>query len=624
MPRSVAFLVGLVIFLLIAGVLYMAQAILIPIALAILITFLLTPVVKVLQKWGLPRIASVVLVVGVSLAMVVGVGGLIAAQIYDLAQEMPEHKGQIKQNVSRITRWIVGPPTEQTGGDKQSVAGLITDVKKDVVEQIEQSTKSEGEGDGSFLGFEPIEVKVVEPDSLVPEYFTTLASQVVGPLGTAGLVVVLVLFMLVMREDLRNRIVTLSGRSHLAVTTQALDEAARRISRYLLMQFVINVTYGCCVTVGIFFIGVEYAALWGVCAALFRYVPYIGPWIAATLPIGYSLLTSGYWLEPILVISLVIVLELLSNNVMEPWLYGRGVGVSTAAVILGVMFWGWLWGPVGFVLATPLTACLVVAGRYMPALSLFNRFLGDVPEVEAHIIYYQRLLARDEDEAQELFDDHVRETSLAQTCERFLVPTLSSLKRDRMRGTVSGDQLSYIFESIEEHLEEAADEKVEPDVERPAEDVPLFLGYGVRDPEDEAAAKIASALAPSEGCRFEILSNDMLASEVLERIRAEAPAAVCLFSLPPGGMTRTRRVCKRWLAACPDLRIVLCRWGRGLSEKQRQSLQELGVVYVTTTPTETREQMQSIGRLRRPSVGADTGEIRPGGDDVSAGAARGA
>lgn len=593
LPRSVTFLAGLASFLLVAGLLYWAQAILIPIALAILLTFLLSPVVIRLQRAGLPKLIAVPLVVGASLAIVAGIAWLIGAQMIQLADELPKRQEQIVDNVGRLAESL---KSEETDGDKRSLSTLVGRIR----EKIEEKTASEEpESGGTFLGIGPIPVQIAEPpENAIPDSLGTYLAMAAEPVGTVGLAIVLVLFMLLKREDLRNRIVTLSGRANLAVTTKALDEAGQRIARYLLMQFVINVTYGLAVALGLFALRVEYAALWGVTAAVLRYIPYLGPWIAGTLPLIYSLLTSQGWGQPLGVLALIIVLELLSNNVMEPLLYGRGVGVSEVAVILSAVFWGWLWGPVGLVLATPLTACLVVAGRYVPAMSIFHRILGDVSEVEPHVVYYQRLLARDEEEAEELFDERMLATSLVEACTDVIVPALESVKRDRMRGLIAPEQERYILESVEEHLEETP---LPPDGE--ATDVvkdaaPLVLGYAVRDPEDEAAMAVLKQVLSRDACRFEVLSRDMLLSEIVAEIRERKPAGLCLIGLPPGGLTHARSLCKRLRVLLPELKIVIGRWGRPLSEKYRTALREQGASYIGHTPAETREHVRSLTRLQ--------------------------
>ena len=594
LPRSATFLIALIIFLLIAGLLYVAQAILIPVALAMLLTFLLAPVVLKIQRMGVPRVAAVLIVVTLFGAILTGMTWLLASEVYGLAQELPRHEEKVRGNVRKVTRYVVAQwRGDSTKTEEPDIGELVEDIRADIDRELTKDEKP----DQSNLGIGPIPVTIVE--SGIPGSYGIIASAAVAPLATIGLMVVLLLFMLLKREDLRNRIVTLSGRTNLAVTTKALDEAGKRIARYLMMQFIINVTYGLAVMIGLMIIGVDYALLWGVCAAFLRYIPYVGPWVAAVLPLTYSVLTHEHWIEPVAVVGMVLVLELLSNNVMEPMLYGRGVGVSEVVVILSAVFWGWLWGPVGLMLATPMTACLVVAGRYVPALSLFNRILGDVPEVETHFVYYQRLLARDEDEAQEIFDDVISESSLSAACDEVLVPTLYLLKNDRTRGVISQNQLTFILESIEEHVEEGetavnAESKI---TDQPGEKVPLFLGYGAREPEDELAATIMDQLVKHDPCRFEILSNDILFSEVIERIREEQPAALCLFCMPPGGLTQTRRLCMRLHSSFPDLKIVLGRWGRTLREKQRANFRDLGVAYIGRSPTETREQVLSIARL---------------------------
>jgi hypothetical protein len=326
------------------------------------------------------------------------------------------------------------------------------------------------------------------------------------------------------------------------------------------------------------------------------------------LPLGYSVLTSSGWGQPFGVLVLIGVLELLSNNVMEPLLYGRGIGVSAVGVILAAVFWGWLWGPVGLVLATPLTVCLVVAGRHVPALQVFNRLLGDVPEVEPHIVYYQRLLAKDDDEAEELFDEHVEREGIEAACEEVLVPALELAKRDQMRGVIEPDQLAFVLESVQEHLEEvpdgpksSSDEGVDGDggaaKVADIEDLPVVFGYGLRVQTDEAVLAVMSRLLKGSPCRFVPLSSSTLVSEVLDRIREERPRGICLLGLPPGGLTHARTLVKRLHAALPDLKIIVGRWGDTLPEKHKKALLDAGASYVSRSVSETRDQALSVARL---------------------------
>jgi len=602
--RSASLLLAFAGAALVAFVLSWAQAILIPVALAVLVTFLLSPAVIRLQKAGLPKAIAVPLVLLSAVALVGAIGWAVTVQVIRLAEELPERQVQILEKIDRLAESFQGG---EKGGGGRSFGTLVEAIRQKVKEKT-----APPESEGPF-GLDPITVRV-EPEEDLTGTLETYLAPIAAPLATAGLVAVLVVFMLFKREDLRNRIVTLSGRAHLAVTTKALDDAGRRIARYLLMQLVINVSYGATLAVGLLLLGVPYAILWGTTAAVLRYVPYIGPWVAAALPFAYSLLTSpdwggpvGVWGQPLAIVGFVLVLEVLSNNVMEPLLYGRGVGVSEVAVILAAIVWGWLWGPIGLVLATPITACLVVAGRYVPALAVFNRILGDAPEVEPHVVYYQRLLARDEDEAEDLFEDEVAKTGLTKACESVIVPTLESTKRDRMRGLIEPDQVAYILESLGEHVEEtptpSREEASEPGEAPPAQtgdaaELPLVLGYAARDAEDEAGLRVLVRLLTDAPCRFELVSRDVLLSELVADVRERRPAGLCIASLPPGGVTHARGLVKRLRSAAPDLAIAVARWGPASTDRHRAALLEQGATYVGRTPAETVQHVASIARLK--------------------------
>jgi predicted PurR-regulated permease PerM len=586
---------------LVGWLLYVAKAVLVPIALAMLLTFLLAPAVIRLQRFGFPKVAAVLTVSLLTFALLGGVGWLVARQLVALGHELPQFRPRVEAKIASLKNYWRGG-----GGVVENVSGLMEGVQRELAEDEEaEAPPGESAGEES-IDVPPVPVRIEPKEATLAETFSSIATPLFEPLATAGLVIVLVLFMLLTREDLRNRIVSLSGHANVAVTTKALDEAGTRIARYLQMQAVINISYGGVVAAGLFVLGVPYAPLWGVSAAVLRYVPYVGPWVSAVLPVGYSVLTSSGWGQPLGVLALIALLELISNNVMEPLLYGRGIGVSAVGVILSAVFWGWLWGPVGLVLATPLTVCLVVAGRYVPPLRFFNRLLGDVPEVEPHIVYYQRLLAKDDDEAEDLFDDHVEQEGIISACEQVLVPALELAKRDQMRGAIEPEQLAFVLEAAREHLEEVPDgptsgEEVDnaDDVEDHAEpgELPVIFGYGLRVQADEAVLAVLSRLLRGTRCRFLPIPGSILVSEVIERIRKEKPAGICLLGLPPGGLTHARTLVKRLRAAVPELKIIVGRWGATLPEKHKAALVAAGANDVSRTPAETRDQALSISRL---------------------------
>ena len=260
--------------------------------------------------------------------------------------------------------------------------------------------------------------------------------------------------MLIEREDVRNRIVSMAGHASLVTTTKAFAEAGQRISRYLLMQLIINASTGLAVWLGLYLIGVPYAVLWGLIAAVLRYVPYVGIWIAALFPITLSLIITPDWTDVAMVFGLFLALELLVGNFIEPWLYGHSVGLSPIAVILAVIFWTWIWGAVGLVLATPLTVCLVVIGKYISGFAIFGRLLGVGSSLEPHLWLYQRLLARDEKEAAEVLEEFAAEHTLEATCEQLLLPALLVLKRDVANGRIDATDSAFVAEALGEIVTE--------------------------------------------------------------------------------------------------------------------------------------------------------------------------
>ena len=615
-PRGLTFFAALGSFMLLGALLIFAKAVLVPVALAVLLTFLLGPMVVRLQRAGLNKVVAVLLVVITAFVLIGGVGYVMYQQLDSLASRVatPETRHNIMSKIADAKeRWS---HSDSAVGD---LATLFQDIKTQIMDDVplppapeppeflKRPTASPTNGNltpddpsGDDPEKEPVKVVVeAQEDEQLAENITRLGDVLIEPLANAGLVVVLVVFMLLKREDLRNRVVTLSGRTHLAVTTKAVDEAALKIGRFLLVQFGINMGYGIVFAMGLLALRVEYALLWGFSAAVLRYIPFIGAWIAAVLPIGYTVLESTGWTQPVGVVVLILVLELIVNNVVEPLLYGRNVGVSEVAIILSAVVWGWLWGAIGLVLATPMTVCLVVAGRYVPALSFLDRLLGDNPEVDPHIVYYQRLLAKDDDEAEELFDAYVLKHSLADACGEVVVPALENMKRDRMRNMIDDGQESFILESIQEHLEElpTAGSDAKPVVGMPASALPLIFGYGVRDATDEAGVAVLARLCDDAPCRFETLSRKMLFSEIVAAVREQKPAGIVLLAIPPGGVTHTRGLCKRLRTAAPGLKIIVGRWAKTLSEKHRAALREQGAAYIGRTPAETRECVVSVARL---------------------------
>ncbi|HEY3518627.1 MAG TPA: AI-2E family transporter, partial [Gammaproteobacteria bacterium] len=465
-PASVLVAARLMSLAVLCAALYWGQAVLVPLVLAALLTFLLSPLVTRLDRLGVPRVVGVLLVMTLAGAAISGVGYVVAGQLRSFAAELPMHRQNIRAKIRDAIELTRGGALEN-----------VQDTIEDIGNVVEESADPPPPARERRLDDEPLPVTIAESR---PAFGN---AQWLGPLfgavGTLGLTLLLAIFMLVKREDLRDRLVSLSGRPSLVVATKALADAGERISRYLVMQFVINGSMGVAVGVGLYFIGVPYAALWGLAAGVLRYIPYVGPWIAAVLPITVSLVTAPGWEQVAIVVTMFLVLELLSNNVMEPLLYGHSVGLSELTVIVAAIFWTWLWGPVGLVIATPITACLVVLSTHVPALSVIGRLFGERPALKPHETVYQRLLARDVDEADAIVTRCVEERSLDDALQ-VLLDTLLALKRDLQAGRVSAEEGELVVSGLRDLLEELGTADRKPDEPAPERPV-LLIGVPGRD-----------------------------------------------------------------------------------------------------------------------------------------------
>ena len=281
-----------------------------------------------------------------------------------------------------------------------------------------------------------------------------LIAPLLGPLGTAALVLLLVIFMLLCREDLRRRLIRLIGKGRISAATHAMDDAGSRVFRYLFMQLIVNVSYGVPVAIGLYFIGVPNAVLWGACATVLRFIPYLGPWIGASIPVALSLAVSPSWTMPLLTIGLFVVLELLSNNIMEPWLYGTSTGVTPIALIIAAVFWTWLWGPVGLILSTPLTVCLVVMGRHVPRLSFLSVLLSDEEPLTPAEDCYHRLLTVGEQDELEFVEAYLKANSLTALYDSVFIPVIIATETDHRLELLDDEQRLFVEQSLCDIIED--------------------------------------------------------------------------------------------------------------------------------------------------------------------------
>ena len=574
--------------------LYLARGLLIPIALAILLTFMVHPLAGGLRRLGLGRALSVGVVVTMLFATLGGVAWMLTKEIAVLSVHIPAYRDNLIAKIAHVRRMGRGGTIEKA----QTAASQVA-------KELQKET--------SPPGSRPTTAPVVVQSR--PTGLWQLPTLIEG-MGGAATVVALVIFMLIEWEDLRNRLIRLGGYGRLITTTRALDEAAQRISRYLLMQSLINASFGIGVTVGLLLFGVSYAPLWGFLAAMLRFIPYVGVWVGALIPIVFALAEFPTWQQPLLVAGLFILLEALCSFALEPLLYGQSAGVSQVALICSVAFWAWLWGPIGLLLATPLTVCLVVLAKHVPGMEFIGILMADVPPISPAAAYYQRLLAEDEVEAARIIDEYAKDHPIEAVYDTLILPALMHARRDRRQDLLpESTQLSIwratrqIIEELQAGRQATRGRADGPDgAERPSGPEQLtrkrhVLAVPVRDEADELGLVMLGHLMDPAQWTIEVTSPQLLASEVIALAQKTRPAVVCLGALPASGLaTHTRYLCKRLRASCPEIRIIVGRWGlREQAGPVRRQLEAAGASHVGVTLVETLQHLQTVHGLEMPA-----------------------
>lgn len=556
-------------------VLYWAQAVLVPIALAVLLTFVLAPPVTWLERW-IGRVAAVLAVVAMVFTVLGVAGWGLSRQMDYLAQDLPRYRVNILEKIKDVR--LFG-----RGGSVEKLQATYEDIKTD----LEQDDAQRG------TVARPV---VVTSEQVAGFPGFAWLTPFIGPLSTAGLVLVLVIFMLLERRELRDRLIGLLGHSRLASTTKAFDEAGTRVSRQLLMQSLVSLIYGVAAGAGLYLLGVPYALVWAVLGATLRFVPYVGPALGAGIPILVSLASMEGWVGPLSVAGLFLVLELFTNLVLETVLYAGAAGVSQVALLVSVAFWTWLWGPLGLLMATPLTVCLVVLGKHVPGLTLIGVLMADSPALAAEYGYYQRLLARDLGEAADIIEAHLKGESPRSVFDALLLPALNYAERDRILGTLSEAEEASVIEATRELTIDAADAIA---LQRPAQEAPreplAVLGFAINGPADEVALEMLARVSDDPPFAIEIVGTRLHASALIALVKKRGATVVCLADLPPSVPSKTRYLVKRLSAAAPDLHIVVGRWAPPeLADESTQKLREAGATFVGSTLEETAAYLRGL------------------------------
>jgi predicted PurR-regulated permease PerM len=521
-----------------------AKELLLPLILAILISFLLAPVVSRLERWRFPRAVAVLSVVAIGFALIGGLCSTLSLEGLDLVNSLPKYRDNIH------ARWVAiqqGPPGPLNLA-LSNVNALISDLGK-----VTASS-----------GAQPPEATKVQIISGADNVFAILKNSltpVAGPIGEFAVIVVLVVFMLLERNRLRLRFLRLIGYSRVATTNLAVDEVGSKLSRFLLGQLLVNTGYALLLGLGLFLIGIPNALLWAVLTLILRFLPYVGLWISAFFPLLLSIAISTSWKEPILTLALYGSLEVFTNNVVEPFVLGRSTGMSALAVIVSALFWTWLWGPIGLLLATPLTACLVVLGRYFPAFNICSVLLAAEPPSSSETKFILLLTENRLSEAKALLQALGGMQLSAGIAEDLILPTLRAIENDLYPGTNATK--SRIYAQLRELIEEMTVEDstlLEPAPEpstpkQPGTTIVPFMGEG-----DEIVGRVIARLLAAKGIDSDLLSWRTLRAEKVERLKELGAPWILLSAIESRSVLTVGRMASSIKLALPDALIVVGLW----------------------------------------------------------------
>jgi predicted PurR-regulated permease PerM len=582
----------------IISMLYFGRDIFVPVALAILLSFVLAPLVEVLQRIHVPRALAVVSVVILAFSLIFAMGSLLATQLTQLAGDLPRYQSTISEKIQSFRDTKAGRGTLERASDMLKDLGKELDKPKDTA-----SARAPGFvlGPGVLGPVAPVPVEVRQPDPGALESLRILISPLVHPLATTGIIIIFVIFILLQREDLRNRLIRLAGSSDLQRTTAALDDAASRLSRLFLTQLILNGAFGVVIGTGLWFIGIPSAILWGILAAALRFVPYVGAIIAAAFPLALAIAVDPGWSMLLWTLALFLVVEPLVGHVVEPMVYGHSTGLSPVAVVASATFWTALWGPIGLVLATPLTVCLVVLGRHVERLEFLDVMFGDRPALSPPEIFYQRMLAGDPTEAAEKAEEFLKERSLASYYDEVALKGLQLAQADAERGALDQERLAKIRDAVSEFASDLSDQDDRPPargssttdaeassaVESVAENaasehLPLLSKEGEhpvlcvagRSLIDEAAAIMLAQLATAHGLAARVEAAKALSTTNVFRLDTTGVAIVCLVYLDASGPAHMRYAVRRLRRKLPSATIVLGCWVKEIGPAALESLRE--------------------------------------------------
>lgn len=678
---------NVVIVVVVVAALYLAQDVFIPLTLSTMLAFLLAPLADRLESRGLGRVPAVLVIAVLAFSIIGGFVWVVGREATKLASNIPQYQTEIVTKVERFTAAgsgaskrlteFVTAVTKALRGDKGAElsrlplapVGPIDDLDAQSSAAVAQSTEEDDEPAPLGTPDNPLHTVIGGTSQSSVEAAVGTVAAILNPLTTVGLVLVFTIFMLVARDDLRDRLIRVLSGGRYIVTTKAIDEASRRISRYIVAQTIVNSCYGLCIGLGLWIIGVTLGgdtgfpnyALWGLLCTVLRFVPYVGPVIAGAFPVALSLIVFPGFTVFLATATLFVAIELLSNNVLEPWLYGSSTGMSAMAIIVAAVFWTWMWGPVGLLLATPLTASLVVMGKYVPQLRFLTVMLGDKTPLPPFVSFYQRLLADDSSRAAKILEGAIEEDDLESAADELLLPTLRRVRRDRAREELSAQRehklMNQITEMIDDVLERqcqlkttgecsdknsgekstdgvagaadpatnaAAFESGSTEVESSAAECAQRVAQAVHDvnvadrevsldsaerfdvvgctahhESEEPALKLLSYCLSEHGIDMRWTGTKALPTDVETWMETNQPKVIVIAIVPPDGFVQAKFLCERLHRCVPKAQIIVAYFGKLRSyDTALVRFRKIGAAFFTTSLSQTR--IQVLSSLERP------------------------
>jgi predicted PurR-regulated permease PerM len=611
------------VFAIAVAALYFGREIFVPLALAILLSFVLAPLVLLLRRLRIGRISSVLVTVLLAFVAIFGISALVGGQLAHLAENLPQYQSTISQKIQALRGSAAG------SGIIDRASSMLSDFRSEITKTTANASGTAAHAPGvpaqGDQQQKPIPVEIREPPPAPLQVIQTIIGPLLGPLATTGIVVIFLIFILLQREDLRDRFIRLAGARDLQRTTQALDDGVRRLSRYFLTQSAINASFGVLIGTGLFFIGVPNPVLWGILATLLRFVPYIGAPITAIFPAALAIAVDPGWSMLLWTIGLFVVVEPIMGQVVEPFLYGHSTGLSAVAVVVSAAFWTWLWGPVGLLLSTPLTVCLVVIGRHVEHLQFLDVLLGDRPALAPEESFYQRMLAGDPDEAAHQAEEFLKQKPLSAYYDEVAIKGLALAQLDVNRGVLDHERRVQIKETVDGVIDDLADhgdlspaaktegqdaidrlapvlsvEELQPAWREGETPVICIAGRGSLD---EAAAAMLAQLLQKHGISARVVPSQAVSSANIFRFDPAGVKLICLSYLEPGGFTHARYLVRRLRRKLPQARVLLGLWTQTQAEtERRKALKETEADLVVTSLAHAVERVVAEAKEVAPAT----------------------